>query len=58
MNAYLLEQVQSTPQGYARTLYENYRARMLSAGQFIPTWDNTSSTVKREFIREARQLLV
>lgn len=57
MNAYQLEQPSST-KGYARTLYENYRARMISAGQFMPKWDNVSATVKREFVREARQLLM
>lgn len=44
--------------GYARTLYENYRARMLSAGQNIPTWAKASASVKKEFVCEARQLLM
>lgn len=58
MNAYQLNETTTTPQGYARTLYENYRARMVAVGHFVPTWDNASPSAKREFIREARQLLV
>ena len=43
--------------GYARTLYENYRARMVSAGHFFPSWEKASPVIKKEFMQEARQLL-
>lgn len=42
---------------YARTLYENYRARMVSAGHFFPSWEKASPVIKKEFVQEARQLL-
>lgn len=43
--------------GYARTLYDNYRARVQSSGQSLPDWKHASPFVKREFMKEARQLL-
>lgn len=39
---------------YARTLYINYRARVMSSGRELPTWEQASPIVRREFIRDAR----
>lgn len=40
--------------GYARTLYINYRARVMLSGRELPTWEQASPIVRREFIRDAR----
>lgn len=40
--------------GYARTLYTNYRARMLTSGVSLPSWNQASAVVRREFLRDAR----
>ncbi len=52
-----IESSTSTTKSYARTLFENYRAKMVSAGHAFPTWDNASPALKREFIQEAKQVL-
>lgn len=44
-------------QSYARTLYENYRARIVPSGRTIPHWRLASPVVRREFIRDARTQL-
>lgn len=40
--------------GYARTLYINYRARVMLSGRELPAWEHASPAVRREFIRDAR----
>lgn len=44
---------------YARVLYDNYRARIIASSRSlsVPSWENVSPMVRREFIRDARQEL-
>lgn len=44
-------------QSYARTLYENYRARATASGHHLPEWRLASPVVRREYIRDARNEL-
>lgn len=54
----LKEQLNSfTVKSYARTLYENYRARCIVSGQDIPVWNLASPVVRREFYRDAKNEL-
>lgn len=57
MGAYAYIQSTTSTKGYARTLYENYRARMSLAGYTMPDWEGASPAIKREFVQEAKQLL-
>ncbi len=43
-------------QDYARVLYENYRARVMSSlpSVVIDPWESASPIIRREFIRDAR----
>ena len=42
---------------YARTLYINYRARVMASGRELPEWEDASPVVRREFKRDARNEL-
>lgn len=54
---YALEEQRVSVTGYARVLYDNYRARLAISGVILPDWNGASPIVKDEFKREAQQVL-